>query len=654
MKININLNKNFIACVNRLEKKYGEKFLKLNGFSNDNLNFSDFIDRFTQDNNKLVDTVINPTANMSLKDNVAMIKNMNEPHQKLLAFNKIYYEITKKYGRDAANEWLEKIWNGTLYFHDAPSSSFFPYCWATSLKPVAEKGLYFIDQFKTRPAQHLTVFCDHVLETVSYLSNRQAGAVGLPDLLVYMYYFWWKDVQNGHFIKSADYYARQCIQKVIYDMNQPYLRIVESAFTNVSIMDREYLVGLFGGNDFPDGTPIMDHIEGIIEFEKMFIEEIHRTRDEHTFTFPVLSYALLYQDGKFVDEDFARWCSDANVYWMDSNFFVGNSITSLSSCCRLINDTSKLSAFINSIGGTALQVGSVKVSTINLRRLSLESYGDEDEFISLLHKYAKINLIGLDRQRHIIKRNIEKGLLPNYTSGLVELEKQYSTIGVTAMYEVMEDFGYITTDMFGNRFYSAKADAFACRILDELNKIKDEWAATVNYSVNIEAVPGESCNIKLAAEDHLLYPEAKDYYIYGNQWIPLREQCTLAEKIRLGALLDIKCGGGQISHINIDGHFANNEQAWEMLNHIAQKGVIYFAFNSKIKECKNGHHWVADDHCPNCGEKASEEYTRIVGFLRPCSSFSKERKREYDERTWFPSESVVEIENKINKVSNEN
>lgn len=635
MRVDVNLNKNFVAAINRMEKKYGDKFLKLNGFSNSNLNFSEFIDRFTQDNDKLVDIVINPTANMSQKDMVAMINSMNEPHQKLLAFNKIYYEITKKYGRENANKWLEETWNGSLYMHDAPSSSFFPYCWATSLQPVAEKGLYFIDQFKTRPAQHLSVFCDHVLETVSYLSNRQAGACGLPDLLVYMYYFWWKDVENGHFIKNPEYYARQCMQKVIYDMNQPYLRIVQSAFTNVSIMDREYLIGLFGGNDFPDGTPVMDHIEGIIDFQKWFIEEIHKTRAEHTFTYPVLTYSLLFQDGKFVDEDFARWCNEANLYWMDSNFFVGSSVTSLSSCCRLINDTTKLSAFINSIGGTALQVGSVKVSTVNLRRIALESYGDEEEYLTILRNRLQINLMALDRQRHIIKRNIEKGLLPNYTSGLVELEKQYSTIGITALYEALVDFGYIETDAMGNKFYTAKADAFACRILDEINKVKDEWTKDKDYSVNVEAVPGESCNVKLAVEDHLLYPDAPDYYIYGNQWIPLREQCTMAEKIRLGAMLDNKCGGGQIAHINIDGHFANAEQSWDLLNHIAQQGVIYFAFNSKIKECEDGHHWVADAHCPTCGKNASEEYTRVVGFLRPRSSFSQERKKEYDERTWF-------------------
>lgn len=433
-------------------------------------------------------------------------------------------------------------------------------CWAMSLRPIAERGLFFIDQFKTRPANHLTVFCDHVLETISWMSNRQAGAVGVPDLLIYMFYFWKRDKETDFAFCRADpeYYARQCMQKVIYDMNQPYLRVRESAFTNVSIMDHEYLIGLFGGNEFPDGTPIMDYIDDICEFQKWFMEELHKTRDEHTFTFPVISYCLLYSDEtkSFVDEEFARWCSDENWYWKDGNFFEGRDITSLSSCCRLVNDTSKLSAFINSIGGTSLQVGSVKVSTINLRRIALKVLNIDYEIISeeareqtymdMLDNAVHIDLESLDVQRGIIKRNIEKGLLPGYNYGLVEFEKQYSTIGITGLYEALDEFGYIGEDQFGNKFYTEKALDFAIRILDRINELKDVWVASRDYSVNIEAVPGETCNTKFAKMDALLYPDSKDCYILGNQWIPLREKCTIDEKIRLGAILDKKCGGGRL------------------------------------------------------------------------------------------------------------
>lgn len=53
------------------------------------------------------------------------------------------------------------------------------------------------------------------------------------------------------------------------------------------------------------------------------------------FTFPVLTISLLYKDGKFEDEEFARWGVEHNRKWNDSNFFIDDSITSLANCCRL-------------------------------------------------------------------------------------------------------------------------------------------------------------------------------------------------------------------------------------------------------------------------------------------------------------------------------
>lgn len=106
------------------------------------------------------------------------------------------------------------------------------------------------------------------------------------------------------------------------------------------------------------------------------------------------------------------------------------------------------------------------------------------------------------------------------------------------------------------------------------------------------------------------------------------EKCTIQEKLRLGSILDNKCGGGQISHINLDKPFNNEETAWKMLNIIAQSGVIYFAFNTAISVCEHNHGFYGDI-CPECGKPKIDEYTRIVGFARPISSYSKERAEEY-------------------------
>lgn len=633
MDIKLNLNKNFVACMNRLREKYGEEFEKINGFHNSNLNFTDFIDKFV-DSNNVADVTIDSNANSNTHDIRTLMSDMMKPHTKLLAANKIFYEITKKYGLQTAEDWFEQEWCGGLYLHDFPSATFMPYCFAYDIKDIVEKGLFFINKFKTESPKHLTTFNDHVLEFISWTSNRSSGAVGLPSYLVWSYYFWQHDIKNNFYLKDPEYYRRQCFQKFVYDLNQPYLRITECAFTNISIMDRAYLTELFGGVEFPDGEFAIDHIDDIIEHQKVFMEVVSKVRSETFMTFPVLSYSLLYRNGKFVDEDFARWCNRHNMDWFDSNFYIGEDVTSLSNCCRLISDTSKLNGFINSIGGTALSVGSIKVNTVNLRKIALESNCDENKFLNILEERIVLCEKVLDIIRSIIKRDIEKGLLPNYTYGLVELSKQYNTIGITAMYEAISEFGYIESDEVGNKSYSERAMLFAKKILNKINSLKDEFVLDKDYSENVECIPAERANVVLAKKDSLLFPNSKQYDIYSNQWIPLIENCTINEKIRLGAELDKECGGGQISHINVQGKFANEEQSWKMLNQIASSGVIYFAYNAKISVCENGHGFFGNV-CPKCGNPMVDTFQRIVGYLVPSSSYGKERRAEFLSRKWY-------------------
>ncbi len=72
-----------------------------------------------------------------------------------------------------------------------------------------------------------------------------------------------------------------------------------------------------------------------------------------------------------------------------------------------------------------------------------------------------------------------------------------------------------------------------------------------------------------------------------------------------------------------------------MLNYVASRGVIYFAFNGKISTCKNKHAFIGTKECPICGEPVADTYTRVVGFYTPVSSFQKVRKHEFTERKWY-------------------
>jgi len=144
----------------------------------------------------------------------------------------------------------------------------------------------------------------------------------------------------------------------------------------------------------------------------------------------------------------------------------------------------------------------------------------------------------------------------------------------------------------------------------------------------------ENCAGNICSADNLLFEQDK-YYIYSNQWIPLKERCTIQEKCRLGSKLDKLCGGGQIAHINIENRFSTEEEAWKMLNYIAESGVIYSAFNAKISVCEDKHAFIGDKACPQCGKPIADTYTRVVGFYTPVSSFQKIRKREFNERKWY-------------------
>lgn len=971
MNIKISLNKDFEKTFTALTAKYGEDFEILNGLHESQLDFSEFIDGFVDKN--VADASIDGNANAHHKDICSLCGEKGKSEDKLFAFNKIFYELKKKYGLRTAKEWLETEYTGGFYLHDAPSSTYKPYCYAYDLSRLAREGLFFLEDYNNKGPKHLTTFLDDTIEFVSFFSNRSSGACGLPNVLLWTFYFWKKDCEQGYYLLNEDYYLRQCFQKFIFRLNQPFLRVNQSAFVNVSIFDRHYLEALFGGVEFPDGTFAIDYIEELIEHQKIFMEVVSETRSHNMFTFPVLTYSLLYKDGKFQDEDFARWCSDHNMTWNDSNFFMSDNVGVLSNCplsgdtkilywsdyykefkvspikeiyhncerdgrrsfkvlsngkeinckinkfniapeyeiklvngtsikttsnhlnkvlgkdyvetkdlttddylpislseynaegseniltyeegkiigmflgdgsyrneseitfslnvntdaddieflknycvnrfgakitetalissisnnnscvninvnsnylrglinqfvigdsaankqlsykaltcskafrqgiidglyttdggnsnriytssenlkdslitlfaslgiattvsiderenrlgslpnyilrwytpdgrtkrkdvyviedgyfwvkiksidrlpaiyntsyclevldkdvepifmlangiithnCRLLSDTSKLDGFINSIGGTALSIGSVKVNTINLMRIAYESNLNEEKYLDLLRDRAVLCCKTLDIVRHIIRRNIEKGLLPNYCDGGIEMSKQYCTLGILGLFEVVEAFGYIARDEFGNSYYTEEGIELADKIFKVLNEVKDNF--TDKFSYNIESVPAERAAVILCQKDNLLY-ERDEKFIYSNQWIPLSEQCTIQEKLRLSSILDVKCSGGAIAHINLEQNFPNEDVAWDMLNMIAQSGVIYFAFNTKINECKNHHGFVGTDICPVCGEGVYDTYQRIVGFLEPVRTYSKDRKREFSTRKWY-------------------
>jgi len=286
MEINLNLSKDFERCLDDLKKKYGEDFEYINGVHPSQLDFSEFINNFVQ-KDTLADVSIDPNSNANNRDIRSFMTEKGKSSDKLFALNKIFITIKKQWGLRTAKQWLEQEFNKGLYLNDSATASYFPYCWANDLTRLATEGLFFLKNYNNQPPKHLTTYFDDVIEFVSFLSNRQSGAVGLPNVLIWAYYFWKKDVVEGYYMKDPDYYLKQQFQKFIFRLNQPFLRIDQSSFTNVSIFDRCYLTELFGDIEFPDGSFAIDQIEELINVQKVFMEVVSEIREENMFTYPV-------------------------------------------------------------------------------------------------------------------------------------------------------------------------------------------------------------------------------------------------------------------------------------------------------------------------------------------------------------------------------
>lgn len=250
---------------------------------------------------------------------------------------------------------------------------------------------------------------------------------------------------------------------------------------------------------------------------------------------------------------------------------------------------------------------------MNLARIALEAKNEEDYLIRL-KEIVELDCKALDCVRHIIRRNVEKGLLPNFSKGIVDFDHLYNTVGIIGVYETMKTFNYTRTDELGNVYYTEAADKFGKRIFEMIHAVKDNFTVDKNYKINLEQIPGESAAAKMQLADEFLFPETvvKDLPLYGNQFIPLGIKTTMVERIRIASLFDSYCNGGSIAHLNIDAPFDSFEKAWETVNYIADQGLTYFAFNTKIQACEKNHAFYGNK-CPVCGGDVVTEYTRIVG-----------------------------------------
>jgi len=304
-----------------------------------------FIQKYKKSGNT-ADATIDDNSNVASK-NIGILN--NEIHKSdNIDINRgmVMRKLKELYPDFDAKTYIRDLEHHIIYKHDESSfaGAIAPYCCSISMYPFLNEGIKDLGGLSASP-KNLDSFCGMYINLIFAIASQFAGAVATSEFLVYFDYFarkeWGEEYYLNPDVKITDHSIRektirkqihQYFQQVIYSINQPAAaRGMQAAFVNFSYFDKPFFDGMFGIFYFPDGT--QPHWESVKWLQKEFMQWFNQERLKTIITFPVESVTLLYKDGKFEDEEMARFV--AEEYARGHSFFtyISDSVDSLSSCC---------------------------------------------------------------------------------------------------------------------------------------------------------------------------------------------------------------------------------------------------------------------------------------------------------------------------------
>lgn len=621
-----------------------------------------FIEKYKESDNT-ANATVDDNSNVSSKNIGILNAEIHKPDNIEISRAMVMDKIKELYPNFRAKNYLKDLASHIIYKHDESSfaGAISPYCVSLTMYPFLTNGIKRLGGLSAAP-KNIDSFCGMFINLIFATASQFAGAVATPEFLLYFTYFakkewgddFWKSPDtvvtiNTSREKTIRKQIRQYFQQVVYCVNQPAAaRGMQSAFWNVAYFDKLFFDGMFGDFYFPDGEK--PDWESLAWVQQEFMRWLNEERTRCILTFPVESFALVFKDGKFQDEESAKFV--AEEYARGHSFFtyISDTVDSLSSCCRLKNKIqTKEFNFTN--GNMGVQTGSKSVITLNLNRII------QDWFNNRKDKDNTFKFDGSDKQYDSLNNYLNKilervykyhtaynellwdmydaKLLPVYKAGFIDLNKQYLTIGINGLNQAAEFLGLTCRD---NDAYSRFCQKVFGNIKEQNNahKVTD---GKHKITFNTECVPAESLAIKnynWDKEDGYWVP--KDTNLYASYIYKQNDkQVSMLEKIRLhganyiGEYLD----GGSAAHLNASEHLSEKQYTY-LLKYAAENGCQYLTWNIPNCECEDCHYISKTpfDVCPRCGSKNVSLWDRIIGYLTKINNWSAGRQIEQKTRVY--------------------
>lgn len=572
-------------------------------------------------------------ANVENKNIATLISEL--PKQGFIRLNRrlLCDRIKEMYGKEVADRYIYLLKNHYIYKNDETSLA--NYCASITMYPWLLNGTKTVGGNSTAPS-NLKSFCGGFVNMVFIVSSMLSGACATPEFIMYMNYFLEKEYGEDYYLRAqdqADKSLRQrtidkvitdCFEQIVYSINQPTgARNFQSVFWNISYYDKYYFESIFGNFYFPDGS--QPNWDGVSWLQQRFMEWFNQERTKTVLTFPVETMALLTENGDVKDTEYAE--ITARMYAKGHSFFtyMSDNADSLASCCRLRNEIQD-NGFSYTLGAGGVSTGSKSVLTINLNRCVQQATREGRPYVDFLNEVVDLVHKVQMAYNENLKQLLNKGMLPLFDAGYINIKRQYLTIGVNGMVEAAESLGLTISD---NDEYAT----FVENILSLIEKYNKQYRSK-DVLFNCEMIPAENVGVK-----HARWDREDGYFVprecYNSYFYVVEDTNTdVIEKFRLHGRKYIEhLTGGSALHLNLEEHLS--EAQYRQLLRIASKeGCNYFTFNIPNTLCKDcgkiDKRYLKE--CPHCGSKNVDYLTRIIGYLKRVSNFSLDRQKEASRR----------------------
>lgn len=589
----------------------------------------EFLINYCDAQNPATGSKYDANANVEQKNIATLIGEL--PKQNFIRLNRrlLTDRLKEMYGQELSDKYIRLLKEHFIYKNDETSLA--NYCASITMYPWLLNGTMPIGGNSKAPT-NLKSFCGGFINMVFMVSSMLSGACATPEFLMYMNHFigleYGKDYYN-HASEIVDLSLKKrtldkviCdyFEQIVYSINQPTgARNFQAVFWNIAYYDKPYFESLFGEFYFPDGS--RPDWESLSWLQKRFMKWFNKERTKTVLTFPVETMALLTKDGDVTDKEWGDFT--AEMYSEGHSFFtyMSDNADSLSSCCRLRNEIQD-NGFSYTLGAGGVSTGSKSVLTINLNRCIQYAQMQRipymqylEEIVDLVHKVQ----LGYNEN---LKMLYDKGMLPLFSAGYIDIKRQYLTIGVNGLVEAAEYLGIPIND---NQAYAHFVQEVLGLIerYNKKNKSKD-------VLFNCEMIPAENVGVK-----HAKWDREDGYFVprdcYNSYFYIVEDQSlNVLDKFKLHGEKYIKhLTGGSALHMNLEEHLSK-AQYRQLLRVAAKEGCNYFTFNIPNTICNDCGHIDKRylKECPVCHSKNIDYLTRIIGYMKRISNFSAARQKE--------------------------